>query len=315
MKKHLTILMITLVVFALGIWGVRLLQTPTTPSVQTTNDITTATTPSATTSSPSTGLQDTEEIISEPYTIQRGEVSLYGVITADTNYKQEKRPLIVMAHGFNNTLEMNEAYANHLARLGFVVYRFDFYGGSRQSKSGGTDMLSMSVLTEKADLEAVVAHLSQLDFVNSQSVNLLGVSQGGVVATLYAAEHPDSINQLILIFPAFVLFDDVRRTYQNLGVASPEQIPAIITHRNARLGAIYLQDALGIDIQAEISKVTASVLIIHGTNDNVVPYSYAQDANQRFQHSQLVTIQNGQHFLNEDFNQVALPAIDTFVRN
>ncbi|WP_301050277.1 hypothetical protein [Lactobacillus intestinalis] len=50
---------------------------------------------------------------------------------------------------------MYEEYANHLARMGYIVYWFDFYGGSTDSKSGGTNMLNMSILTEKRDLSAV----------------------------------------------------------------------------------------------------------------------------------------------------------------
>lgn len=293
--------------------------TNTTTQAAITEDTTTSgataagTTVSSTMENTEIELQSTEDVVSDPYTIQRGDITLYGVITAARNYQQEKRPLLVMSHGFNNTLEMNENYAEHLAKLGYLVYRFDFYGGSRQSKSGGTDMLTMSVVTEKEDLTAVVEKLAAQSFVDEKSITLLGVSQGGVVSTLYAAEYPERIKKLILLFPAFVLFDDVKETYQNLGVASPSQLPAIVTHRNARLGAIYLQDALNIDIDAEIAKVQADTLIVHGTNDEVVPYLYAQNANQRFIHSTLVTVPSGSHRLDTRFNQIAFPAIDEFV--
>lgn len=258
-------------------------------------------------------LQKTEDIVSENYTIQRGDIKLYGVITASRNYKTERRPLVVISHGFNNTLEMYEEYADYLAKLGFIVYRFDFYGGSKNSKSGGTDMLSMSVLTEKNDLSSVVETLSKESFVNSDEISLLGASQGGVVSTLYAAENPELIKKLILIFPAFVLFDDVKETYSRLNVTSIEDIPEVITHKNARLGAIYLRDALGIAIDSEIKKVTSPVLIIQGTNDEVVPYQYAVKANQLFPQSELVTVQGGAHWIDSQFNQVAIPAIDQFM--
>lgn len=264
-------------------------------------------------SSSSVKLDATEDIISEDYIVQRENVNLYGVITASRHYKGEQRPLVIISHGFNNTLEMNEAYAAHLARLGFIVYRFDFYGGSRQSKSGGRDMLSMSVLTEKQDLSAVVESLSKEAYVNADAISLLGISQGGVVSTLYAAENPTVVKNLILIFPAFVLFDDVKETYANLGVSTMEDIPEVITHRNAQLGSIYLKDALGVDIDSEIQKVTSPVLMIQGTNDDVVPYQYAVDAHQLFAFSELVTVEGGGHWIDSNFNQVALPAIEQFL--
>lgn len=70
------------------------------------------------------------------------------MVTAFPNYKNKNRQLVITSHGFNNALEMYEEYADYLARLGFIVYRFDFYGGSCNSKSCGTDMLSMSLLAE-----------------------------------------------------------------------------------------------------------------------------------------------------------------------
>ncbi|HFI0631840.1 TPA: alpha/beta hydrolase [Streptococcus suis] len=259
-------------------------------------------------------LLPSQDIVSETYMVERGGINLYGVITASPNYKNEKRPLVIISHGFNNTLEMYEEYANYLAHLGFIVYRFDFYGGSQNSKSGGTDMLSMSVLTEKQDLAAVIDKLSKESFVNADNITLLGASQGGVVSTLYAAENPALVKKLVLIFPAFVLFDDIKDTYANLGISSMDQIPAVITHKNAQLGAIYLKDALGIDIDSEIKKVTSPVLIVQGTNDNVVPYQYAVEANQLFPSSELVTVEGGVHWIDNNFNQVAIPAIEEFLK-
>lgn len=258
-------------------------------------------------------LQASDDIVSENYMVKSEDVDLYGIVTATRNYKNEKRPLVIISHGFNNTLEMYEEYADYLARLGFIVYRFDFYGGSQNSKSGGTDMLSMSVLTEKQDLSAVVDKLSKESFVNADAITLLGASQGGVISTLYAAENPTAVKNLVLIFPAYVLFDDVKETYANLGVSSMEQIPEVITHKNAQLGAIYLKDALGVDIDSEIKKVTSPVLIIQGTNDNVVPYQYAVEANQLFPNSELVTVEGGAHWIDNNFNQVAIPAIEGFL--
>lgn len=258
-------------------------------------------------------LQESGNIVHEDYRVQRDDIELVGVLTADTNYKNVKRPLLVIAHGFNNTLENYVDYAEELARQGYLVYRFDFYGGSQASKSGGRDMLNMSVLTEKADLEAVINQLSKEKFVQGDQVTLLGASQGGVVSTLYAADHPERIHKLALIFPAFVLFDDVIQTYASLGVKSVNDIPNVITHRNAQLGSIYLKDAMSIDINEEIKKVTAPVMLIHGTADDVVPYNYSLEALKLFPDSQLVTVEGGGHWIDASFNQTALPALEEFL--
>lgn len=258
-------------------------------------------------------LQESSNLIEEDYRVRRDDVELVGVLTADANYKNEKRPLLIIAHGFNNTLENYAEYAENLARQGYVVYRFDFYGGSQASKSGGTDMLHMSVLTEKADLEAVINQLSKEKFVTGDQVTLLGASQGGVVSTLYAADNPERIHKLALVFPAFVLFDDVAQTYARLGVKSVNDLPEVITHRNAQLGSIYLKDALSIDIETEMKRVKAPVMLIHGTADEVVPYDYSLQALKLFSDSQLVTVEGGGHWIDASFNETALPALEEFL--
>ena len=205
----------------------------------------------------------TEDIVSEEYSVSYDDKQLYGKITAPSDYKSKKLPTIVIAHGLNNILEQYEMYSQLLAKQGYLVYSFDFYGGSRQSKSGGQDMLNMSVKTELTDLTQVMEKLSSETFVDKSKMSLFGASQGGVVASLYAAAYPDRVHKLMLIFPAFVLFDDVQETYRQLGSPELDQLPDSMTHHNVTLGKIYLIDALDIDIQAEQAKITAPTLIIH----------------------------------------------------
>ncbi|KXT77859.1 alpha/beta fold hydrolase [Streptococcus sp. DD13] len=250
-------------------------------------------------------------LVSERYDVAYGDKKLYGVLTAPAAYKEQKLPLLVLSHGFNNTLENYEEYAQKIAEQGYLVYRFDFYGGSTRSKSGGEDMLDMSVKTEVEDLTQVVAKLSGEKFVDKGKILLLGASQGGVVSTLYAAEHPEMVHKLMLIFPAFVLFDDVRETYANYR----ENPPEVVTHRNAQLGRSYLTDALAIDIKDRQKRVTAPTLIIQGTADTVVPYRYAQEASKNIPDAQLVTVDGGGHWIDASFNKVAFPAIESFLKD
>ncbi|HEM5184363.1 TPA: alpha/beta fold hydrolase [Streptococcus suis] len=249
-------------------------------------------------------------LVSEAYNVSYGDKTLSGIITAPENYKDGHFPTIVLSHGFNNTYEQFEDYAQHLASLGYVVYRFDFYGGSLQSKSGGQDMLDMSVATELEDLTQVVSHLSKEAYIDPENISLAGASQGGVVSSLYASRNPAKVKKLLLIFPAYVLFDDVRETAESYG----DSLPDVIIHRNARLGSRYLTDALAIDWKEEAGKIKAKTLIVHGTDDNVVPYRYAQEAVELIPNAELVTVQGGGHWISDDFNQVAYPAIDAFLK-
>ena len=259
-------------------------------------------------------LTPTDDIVSEEYSISYDDKQLYGKITAPRDYKSKKLPTIVITHGLNNTLEQYEMYSQLLAKQGYLVYSFDFYGGSRQSKSGGQDMLNMSVKTELTDLTQVMEKLSSETFVDKSRMSLFGASQGGVVASLYAAAYPDRVHKLMLIFPAFVLFDNAKETYHELGSPDFNQLPDSLTHHNTTLGKIYLIDALNIDIQAEQAKITAPTLIIHGTDDAVVPYQYAVEASQTIPNAKLVTVEGGEHRIDERFAITAAPAIQKFLK-
>lgn len=258
-------------------------------------------------------LVPTEDIVTEEYTVTYEDKKLYGQITAPKDYKNKKLPVVVISHGFNNTFDMYKDYIQLLAKQGFLVYGFDYYGGSRNSKSGGQDMLQMSVKTELTDLTNVVEKLTSESYVDKDHLSIIGISQGGVVASLYAAAKPEHIYKLGLIFPAYVLFDDVKETYQSLGSPSFDQLPDSLTHHNASLGKIYLTDALDIDIEDVQRKIIAPTLIVHGTNDTIAPYQYSVDAIQRIPNAKLVTVEGGSHRIDENFSKIAIPDIQNFL--
>ena len=258
-------------------------------------------------------LVPTEDIVTEEYTVTYEDKKLYGQITAPKDYKNKKLPVVVISHGFNNTFDMYKDYIQLLAKQGFLVYGFDYYGGSRNSKSGGQDMLQMSVKTELTDLTNVVEKLTSESYVDKDHLSIIGISQGGVVASLYAAAKPEHIYKLGLIFPAYVLFDDVKETYQSLGSPSFDQLPDSLTHHNASLGKIYLTDALDIDIEDVQRKIIAPTLIVHGTNDTIAPYQYSVDAIQKIPNAKLVTVEGGSHRIDENFSKIAIPDIQNFL--
>lgn len=258
-------------------------------------------------------LVPTEDIVTEEYTVTYEDKNLYGQITAPRGYKNKKIPVVVISHGFNNTFDMYKDYIQLLAKQGFLVYGFDYFGGSRNSKSGGQDMLQMSVKTELTDLTNVVDKLTSESYVDKSHLSIIGVSQGGVVASLYAAANPEQIYKLGLIFPAYVLFYDVKETYQSLGSPSFDQLPDNLTHHNASLGKIYLTDALDINIEDVQRKIIAPTLIVHGTNDTTALYQYSVDASQRIPNAKLVTVEGGRHRIDENFSKIAIPAIQNFL--
>ncbi|MEW4353939.1 alpha/beta fold hydrolase [Streptococcus pneumoniae] len=246
------------------------------------------------------------QIVEEEKTVARDSYQIYGKLFAPEGYQSKQLPLIILSHGFGNTLEFVEPYAELLAHKGYLVYAFDFVGGSRNSRSGGS-MLEMSVFTEQADLQAVLEQFSQESYVDDENLILMGYSQGGVVSTLVASENPQ-VRGLVTVNGAFVLFDDAKELFQ-----TKESIPEVYNHRGTNLGKVYFEKLLDMDIYQEMKKVKADVLVIQGSQDEIIPLSYAERTVSDFPHAELKVIEHATHILNETESLEALDAIDQYL--
>ncbi len=106
------------------------------------------------------------------------------------NTDEAKKPLVVMAHGYNSSHGEPQAFAESLAMHGVASYIFDFCGGGNNSKSEGATT-DMTIFTEKDNVEDITRTVKSWDFVDPERIALLGCSQGGLVAALTSAVNPD----------------------------------------------------------------------------------------------------------------------------
>ena len=118
---------------------------------------------------------------------KRDENRIYGVVYVPQN-AGEKMPAVIFSHGFGGNYQVGTQYAEALAAKGYVVYCFDFCGGSPGSRSDGST-LEMSIFTEQADLEAVIGMVQELPYVDNDNIFLMGTSMGGAVSAITAAAH------------------------------------------------------------------------------------------------------------------------------
>ena len=227
---------------------------------------------------------------------------IYGVLYVPQG-AGDRMPALLCSHGFGGSWRSCAQYAEAMAARGYVVYCFDFCGGSPGSRSDGTT-LEMSVFTEQADLEAVLAMAQGLDFVDPDRIFLLGTSQGGAVSAITAAEHADEIRGLILLYPAFVLVDNA-----NERDSSPEEIPESTFFLWMEVGRAYFAPLIGYDIYEDIAGYEKEVLLLHGDADDIVPLSYSERALEVYPEARLQVLPGAGHgFYGEDA-QVAIDAI------
>lgn len=222
---------------------------------------------------------------------------IYGVIYIPQN-TGEKMPAVIFSHGFGGNYQVGARYAEALARKGYVVYCFDFCGGSTESRSDGST-LEMSIFTEQADLEAVLRMIQKQPFVDSQNIFLMGTSMGGAVSAMTAASHEEEIQGVILLYPAFVLVDDAKERF-----ASVEEIPDTYYNMWMTVGRVFAEDLLDYDMYGAISAYKKDVLLIHGDADNIVPLSYSQRAEEVYDSARLEVLPGAGHgFYGNDAEQ------------
>ncbi len=198
-------------------------------------------------------------------------------------------PIVIMAHGFGGNREGTRPYAEILVKAGIGCYIFDFCGGGLSSKSDGK-MTDMSVITESEDIEAVVQNIRKAPFADRKNIFLMGVSQGGVASTIAAGDQASDIKAMVLLYPAYALFDDARKKYP-----SDDMIEDNSTVFGLPVGRKYYEDAFSLNIDDYMVKYSGNVLILHGNVDEVVPLSYSIEARRKFPAAKIVQITDAGH--------------------
>lgn len=248
------------------------------------------------------GTQEQENLIFEYETQElsawRDEEQIYGVVYIPQT-QEEQMPAVIYAHGYGVTHQNGIQYAEKLAERGFVVYCFDFCGGSTESKSDGSP-LEMSILTEQADLETVIDMVRELDYVDSDRVFLFGASQGGLVSGITAAANKEKLRGLILLYPGFEIVETVQALF-----SGPDEIPDSYHFMWMTVGRRYFEDVWDYDVYDVIGAYDKDVLLIHGDSDSIVPLSSSERALEVYPSAQLKIIPGAGHGLHGEDAETA----------
>ena len=190
-------------------------------------------------------------------------------------------PAVLFCHGFGGSGADFEKAAARLAEGGIGSLRIDFNGGSNRAQQYlSTEQMTLG--TQQEDLHAAIDYLLAQG-VSPRKLFLFGGSQGGLAAALAAAQRPQDVRGLILLYPALCIPDD-----WNARFPSEEDIPARHTLWGVTLGKEYFVYARKLDVFSSIGKYAGPVLLMHGDADKVVPVEYSRRAARTYPQARLI---------------------------
>ena len=213
----------------------------------------------------------------------------------------EKCPMVIFCHGFSGTKDgpLFELIADTLQAHGIASIRFDFNG---HGESEG-EFKDMTVPNEIVDAKKVVEYVRDLRYVSDLAI--VGHSQGGVVASMTAGQLSEELGApafkaVALMAPAAVLREDAIRG-STMGKSYDPFDPGeyVELWGGLKLGGNYIRTAFTLPIYETAAKYQGPALIVHGTADRVVPYTYGERFHQIWPNSQLVI----QDYFDHGFSQ------------
>jgi 3-oxoadipate enol-lactonase len=231
-------------------------------------------------------------------------------------------PVVTLSHSLAADLSMWDPQMKALTQR-YRVLRYDMRG------HGGTDVpegpYSLEGLT--ADVHALLVALG------IKKTHFIGLSIGGMIAQLFALQHPGMIRSLVLCdtsseLPkeARVLFEERIRTAKTVGMEAhveptlerwftkafrstpgADRVRTLIRKTAPRgfIGCSYA--IMGLNLTSRLSSIRVPTLIIVGEDDPGTPVAAARTIHEKIKGSELVILKSASHLSNieqaEDFNE------------
>ncbi len=225
-----------------------------------------------------------------------------------------KVPLVIICHGFSGHCQrplLNDLSSNIVAQ-GMATLRFDFNG---HGHSDG-EFKNMTVLNEIDDLKDVIAWAQKQPWV--ENISLVGHSQGGVVVSMVSGELGEkTVKAEVLLAAAAVLRDDALRgntmgaTYDPWNFKGDYiELPHSPEAGALLLGKNYVETAIHLPIYETAANYTGPTLIVQGTHDQVVPYTYAERYKEKIKNSELRLVPDENHVFSKTQKDTSIMVAD-----
>jgi pimeloyl-ACP methyl ester carboxylesterase len=220
-------------------------------------------------------------------------------------------PVLIMLHGFGDSLQTWEPWANLLNA--YRIVRFDLPGFALSGPDPTGDY---------SDARSQQVLLALMDALHIEQAVLIGHSMGGRIAWRFAASHPERVSKLVLISPdgfaspdfeygkpskvpavmqlmRFALPRSMVRKNLAIGYANPSLISDQLADRYYDLMlAPGVRDAMLKRMQQTIlaypppllASIRVPVLLLWGEQDGMIPFANSADYVKALPHCTLVAL-------------------------
>lgn len=194
--------------------------------------------------------------------------------------------------------------AEKFAKNGFYFVKFNFShnGTSLEHPSVFADLESFAqnnYSKELSDLNFVIEHFSKDNRVDAENITLIGHSRGGGISIVSASANSKIKNLITLAsvdtlnrFPIGEKLEEWKNqgVYYNYNSRTKQQMPHHIQ---------FLEDYLGnedrFSVEKAVKNFKGNFLIIHGSEDEAVPFSAAENLHFWAGNSELILVEKGNH--------------------
>ncbi|MGI5967655.1 alpha/beta hydrolase [Anaerotruncus rubiinfantis] len=180
-------------------------------------------------------------------------------------------PTVIFYHGFTvdkvGMMRLHELFARECVKNGMACVRFDFYGCG---ESDG-DFSEMTTSSEIEDAEAIYRWTCEQDFAIPDQVIPTGHSMGGLVVTqILPKVQPKGA---VIWAPAYSMY--YQASFRARTLVGPTDDGLGYDIGGMKLSKAYLEDVRKLDIPAGAAGYKNSILLIHGSEDEVIPIDCA----------------------------------------
>ena len=219
------------------------------------------------------------------------------------------QPVVIFVHGFKGFKDWGHfpKVGEELAKAGFAFVSFNFsHDGTTIDQP--TDFADLEAFgnnnyhKELFDTERIIDNISNGPLfpeveLNRSQIFLFGHSRGGGIAVVKTSE-----DARVKGLATWNSIGDMKRTQADLEKWKEDgvvYIPNARTNQQMPMYYQFVEDYFAqqdrYDLQQACEKINVPSLFIHGTNDQTVPFVYAQKLHGWTSDSELLLIENGNH--------------------